>query len=438
LLFEVLSTGSMLGVLGASYYYKTNLNDDSDKILKIAENCGLYKKDEKMRLYRRNKIKDKITKEVLGAEYFFKIPLGLELKDFVDKHGKFKDGLNNRSVRRINLKDFRNLKLDASLPKQIRAILENRVQLSKEIEMEYDGMLIMRVYDQGLTNDLPFDEELLAKVTGWQVPIGVTYKEFIKHDFEKLQMLVVAGMTRYGKTVFLKNAITTLINNQPENVKFTLIDLKGGLAFSRFMACKQVQTVAKNAQETIEALEAIHADLLKRQAHFLANGWEDIGEAGLKERHFVVVDEGAEIAGFEEKEDRDRAMYLLGEVARIGAGLGYRLIFATQYPTADVFPRQVKANTSGALCFKLKNSTQSMVVLDRGGAESLPTGLPGRAIYQTDCDRIVQTPFITNKFIDIKLKPHIIIKARREDASVSLGKETPKTGGNYSTKFEET
>jgi S-DNA-T family DNA segregation ATPase FtsK/SpoIIIE len=79
-----------------------------------------------------------------------------------------------------------------------------------------------------------------------------------------------------------------------------------------------------------------------------------------------------------------------------------------------------------------------MVVLDRGGAESLPTGLPGRAIYQTDCDRIVQTPFITNKFIDVKLKPHIIIKARREDASVSLGKETPKTGGNYSTKFEET
>ncbi len=408
-------------------------DDDAEKIIKIAENCGLHKKDDKMRLHRRHH-----NKAGKFTEYIFKIPLGLEFQDFLNKYGKFKDGLNNRSERRINLQDFKSLKFDATLLDQIRAIINNRVQLSKEIEMEYDGMIIMRVFEEGLTNDLLYNDELLVKVKGWQVPIGVTYKDFVTHDFEKLQMLVVAGMTRYGKTVFLKNAITTLINNQPDNVKFTLIDLKGGLAFSRFMACKQVQTVAKNAEETLEALEVIHTDLLKRQAHFLSNGWEDIGEAGLKERHFVVVDEGAEIAGFEEKEDRDRAMYLLGEIARIGAGLGYRLIFATQYPTADVFPRQVKANTSGALCFKLKNSTQSMVVLDRGGAESLPTGLPGRGIYQTDCDRIVQTPFITNKFIDIKLKQHIVIKARKEDASVSHGKETPKTGGKYFTKFEET
>ncbi|MEH7374919.1 FtsK/SpoIIIE domain-containing protein [Neobacillus drentensis] len=433
MLFEVLTTGSMLGVLGASYYYKANLNDDSDKILKIAENCGLYKKDEKMRLYRRN-----YNKAKKYTEYVFKIPLGLELQDFLDKYGKFKDGLNNRSVRRINLQDFKNLKFDASLLKQIQALINNRVQLSKEIEMEYDGMLITRVYDEGLTKELLYDDDLLAKVKNWQVPVGVTYKEFVVHDFEKLQMLVVAGMTRYGKTVFLKNSITTLINNEPDNVKFTLIDLKGGLAFSRFMACKQVQTVAKNGEETLQALEAIHADLIKRQEHFLANGWEDIGEAGWKERHFIVVDEGAEIAGFEEKADRDRATHLLGEVARIGAGLGYRLIFATQYPTADVFPRQVKANTSAALCFKLKNSTQSMVVLDRGGAESLPTGLPGRAIYQTDCDSIVQTPFIPNQFIDIKIKPHINIRPRSDDASVSHRAKTEEKGGSYTTKFEET
>ncbi|PFP22846.1 hypothetical protein COJ96_25085, partial [Bacillus sp. AFS073361] len=68
--------------LGASYYYKTNMNDDSDKILKIAENCGLYKKDEKMRLYRRN-----YNKAKKYTEYVFKIPLGLELQDFLDKYG---------------------------------------------------------------------------------------------------------------------------------------------------------------------------------------------------------------------------------------------------------------------------------------------------------------------------------------------------------------
>jgi hypothetical protein len=433
MLFEIVSTGSMLGVLASSYYFKTNAKDDTDKIIKIAENCGLHTNEEDIRLYRKNRSKDgKYT------EYVFKIPLGLELEDFLSKYGKFKDGLNNTSVRRIDLKQVKNLKLDKSLPKQLERIIYNRVQLNKEIEFEYDGMLKIRVFDEGLTKDLPYNYEILSKVKNWEVPIGVSYKEFFKHDFEKLQMLVVAGTTRYGKTVFLKNLITTLISNQPNNLKLTLIDLKGGLAFSRYANCKQVNRVAKNAEETLEALEFIHEEMEQRQELFLLNGWEDIGEAGWKERHFVIVDEGAEISGFEKKEDRDRATFLLGEIARIGAGLGYRLIFATQYPTADVFPRQVKANTSASLCFKLKNSTQSIVVLDRKGAESLPVGLPGRAIYQTDCDRIVQTPYIKNDFIKTVIEPHIIFKPRSEENSVSHNKKKTTETGKYTTIFEET
>lgn len=433
MLFELFSTASMLGVWGASHYYKTNSNDESEKILRIADNCGLNKGEDKLRLYRRNTNK---KNDPNYTEYVFKIPLGLELSDFQDKYGKFKDGLNNRSGYRINLRQFKELKFNRTFIKQLRSILENREQFRKEIEIEYDGMLIFRVYDKGLTRDYAFDDALLKKVSDWEIPIGITLREFIRHDFEKLQMLVVAGMTRYGKTVFLKNAVTTLIHNEPDNVKFTLIDLKGGLAFSRFANCKQVNTVAKNAEETIDALEAIHTELLERQELFLANGWEDITEAGWKERHFVIVDEGAEIAGFPDNKERDRCTYLLGEVARIGAGLGYRLIFATQYPTADVFPRSIKSNTSAALCFKLKNSTHSMVVLDRKGAEGLPIKLPGRAIYQTDCDRIVQTPYIKNSFIDTTITPHITIKARSERIAPQRSDEKA-TGGTYTAQFEE-
>ncbi|TCN25467.1 FtsK/SpoIIIE domain-containing protein [Mesobacillus foraminis] len=431
MLFEIVTTGSMLGVLGASYYKKNNLNSDHDKIIKIADNCGLYTKEEKIRLYRR-----RYNKEKKFTEYVYKIPLGLELEDFQDKYGKFKDGLNNRSVRKINLKDFKELKLDKTILKQIQNIINNREPVNKEIEMEYDGMLIFRVFDEGLTKDLPYTKEMLDNCKGWEIPLGVTYKEFVKHNFEKMQILVVAGQTRYGKTVFLKNVITSLINNQPDNLKLTLIDLKGGLAFSRYLNCKQVNTVAKNSKETLEALEAIHTEMVKRQEHFLSKGWEDIGEAGWTERHFVIVDEGAEINGFEKKDQADRALYLLGEIARMGAGIGYRLIFATQYPTADVFPRQVKANTSAALCFRLKNATQSMVVLDTKGAESLPVGLKGRAIYQTDCDRLVQTPLIKNGFIDGIIKPHIVMKPRSESSEPQNSKEDTKAG-EYTTEFKE-
>lgn len=272
-----------------------------------------------------------------------------------------------------------------------------------------------------------WSDEMLGK--GWSIPVGQYRSGFIFHDFEGLQILVVAGMTRYGKTVFLKNIITTLVCNKPDSVKFTLIDLKGGLAFSRFKNLSQVNYVARNMNETLKALETIHTEVLERQKEFESKGYEDIGEAGMKERHFIIVDEGAEIAGFTDKESRDRCTYLIGEIARIGAGLGYRMVFATQYPTADVFPRQVKANTSAALCFKLKNGTQSTVVLDRAGAEDLPVGLRGRAIYQTDEEIIVQTPFISNEQITSHIEPYITIKGRDEDEPLSLEKE--ETDGTY-------
>lgn len=423
MLVEILGSTFFGGILIFSEIYKRGGGNDHRKIQVIAKNCGLVSKEGKeIRIHRK-------SKNPHYTEYVYQLPLGLSSKQFQDKIHYFQDGLNAKKMFNLSLDDFKELRFNKRLFKQLEEIFAKK-PVKKQIEIEYDGMLKVLVYNSSLPDMVPFTDETLERLSGWKVAIGEARGEFVTHDFDRMQMLIVAGMTRYGKTVFIKNAITTLINNQPDNVKFTLIDLKGGLAFSRFANCRQVHTVAKNGEETLQALEAIHTELLERQALFLANGWEDIGEAGWKERHFVIVDEGAEIAGFPDKQTRERCAHLLGEIARIGAGLGYRLIFGTQYPTADVFPRQVKANTSAALCFKLKNSTQSMVVLDRGGAEALPVGLPGRAIYQTDRDRIVQAPFIKNDFIDNKIAPHIVIRPRKENEDEKHDQAAEKGRGN--------
>lgn len=408
MMFSVLSTVSMAGIMLASYYFQNSSSgDDHEKIKKISDAAGLTVKENRekqsIRIYRKVKKKN-------YTEYIYKIPLGLSFKQFTDNKQLYVDGLNNKSRHDFTLANLKGVNWRGDVIKQLKRILNNRIKLDKQIEMEYDGMLRFKIHDKGIEEMYKFDDGMLAKLSDWKVGIGYTLNDFITHDFDKLQMLVVAGMTRYGKTVFLKNAITTLISNNPDDVAFTLIDLKGGLAFSRFANCRQVKTVAKNSSETVRALEDIHLEMINKQHYFLKRGVEDIKEAKEKGRHFIVIDEGAEISGFEKKKDRDRSTYLIGEIARLGAGLGYRMIFATQYPTADVFPRTVKSNTSAALCFKLKNSTQSMVVLDRGGAEDLPVGLWGRAIYQTDQDRIVQTPLIDNKYIDDKIKVHIRVK----------------------------
>ncbi|WOD61746.1 FtsK/SpoIIIE domain-containing protein [Niallia taxi] len=433
MLFEILTSSIMLCLAGAGHYYKTNSINETKKILLIADRVGLYKDDEKLRIYRRTR-----NKEFNYTEYVFKVPYGLGFEDFQKAYSVFKDGLNNKSKRQIELQRFKGLKFDKTLSKQIKDILDYRMDLKKELEMEYDGMLRMRVFDHGIADRVDYDKSILKRVKNWEVPIGFTHKEFIKHDFEKMPILLVAGMTRYGKTVFLKNVVTTLIHNEPDNLSLSLVDLKGGLSFARYRNCKQVKSLAKNANETLETLEALEKELIRRQELFLRNGWEDIKEANWKERHVVIVDEGAEITGFDSVQ-RDRAQYLVGEIARIGAGLGFRLIFCTQYPLASVFPSQVKANTSAALCFKLKTATQSGVVLDKNGAEDLPVGIPGRGIYQSDQERIVQSPYIDNSFIDTIIKPHITInfKSRSEiiDESKTTGED--ESTGKYITIFED-
>jgi S-DNA-T family DNA segregation ATPase FtsK/SpoIIIE len=55
--------------------------------------------------------------------------------------------------------------------------------------------------------------------------------------------------------------------------------------------------------------------------------------------------EAAELSSQGESNKEVRKMkveceHIIAEIARIGGGLGYRLIFATQYPTADTLPRQ--------------------------------------------------------------------------------------------------
>ncbi len=341
MLFEFITTSTMLGVIGASYYFKTNHSDDGEKILKIAENCGLRTKEEKIRLYRRNR-----NKEQHFTEYVFKIPLGLELEDFQNKHGKFKDGLNNRSERKIILKDLQKLKIDRSLPKQIESLLYNRISLSKEIEMEYDGMLKIRVYDRGLESRYDLTEDMITGRKKWHVPLGKGLNKEMVHDFEKAPHVLIGGATDMGKSNILNLITCVLLKNHPEDVKFTLVDLKGGLEFGPYENIKQVEAFASNAEEAKIALESIQSKMSKTFEFLRMNGFKDVKRAGIKERHFVIIDEAAELSSDGETDKEVKTLKIeceniIKDIARRGRASGIRLLYCTQYPTTETVSSQV-------------------------------------------------------------------------------------------------
>ncbi|WP_078379177.1 FtsK/SpoIIIE domain-containing protein [Sutcliffiella halmapala] len=422
MLFEIITTSFAAGLVGLSYL-KTSELDDGEKIKKITLNCGLCVKEgseiKSIQLYRKKK-------HDWGKEYVYRIPLGLSFNDFEKKIDHLRDGLNNRKGV-IDLQALQNLNFKEGLINQIKGLFENRYISDKDIVLHFDGMLHIKVLDRNMPTRINFEETMLDQCKEWEVILGETRYGFINHDMERGH-ITLAGATRKGKTVYLKLLITNLLNNQPENTRLTLIDLKGGLAFTRFKNVKQVENVATNLDEALLALLNVKKEMENMKEWMDKNGCEDIKEAGVDTRHFVIIDEAAQISpqiltGKEEKEKARKCEEALSEIARIGAGLGYRLVYCSQYPTADVMNKQIKQNCDTVITYKLRDAIASRVVLDEAGAEKL--SVVGRAIYKTpDGVQIVQTPFIHNKQIEKLLTPHIVIKPRKEESTIEKSEET--------------
>lgn len=427
MLFEVLSSAVVGGLVGASYLHQLGLGgNDTRNIIRIAANAGLVAKDgTQIRPFRR-------TNKGSYVEYVFQLPQGLSSQQFRDKLDRFQDGLNaKRRVLDVSLADLRAINWRSSdVVSQLRELATRKKTEHKEVEIEFDGMLKFRVYKEPLTEFFETDESLFASLQGWQVPAGMSRQGLIRHDFDKIAHSLIGGSTDFGKSNILKLWITTLIHRKPNEVKFTLIDLKGGLSFSRFRKAKQVETVAKNAEEALEALQAVQERMNKTMNYLEANGFEDVKEAGVKERYFTFIDEAADIAV------DSNCVDIIIDIARRGRAAGERLVYATQYPTAETIDSQIKRNCIGRLCFVLDTGIASKVVIDQEGAEKLPL-VQGRAIYKKVKCTEIQTPYISNKTIDRIIGPHITFKARKEDDMNASNVSKGTTPGKHSLVVEE-
>lgn len=396
--------------------------NDSGKIQRIISLSGLNIKDGK----------DTLTTQLIrkkqcdwGWEYKYRIPLGRSFNDYLSKMDILQDGINNRR-KRISFTDLKSLSFDNNVVLQLQELWKKKLTDIKEIELDFDGLLIIRIYDKPLSKQIHWHESLLESGK-WSVPIGYTRKgDVIQHNFDKDKHLIIAGATGYGKSAILKLITTTLIDQQPENTELSLIDLKGGSAFHRFKDCKQVKYYSREPDEAEKVLEAIQIEMNRSFESVVNNGFEDVKEAGVKKRHFVIIDEAADLTEYK------KAMNIITDIARRGRSAGYYLIFCTQYPTMQVIPPQTKRNIIARLCYVVDTDTASRVVLDEGGADKLPD-IPGRGIYKNNVKRyVVQSPYISNEIIHKIILPHFINKGDR------LEKKTLKQSrGTDFVTFEE-
>ncbi|HFJ9285045.1 TPA: FtsK/SpoIIIE domain-containing protein [Bacillus toyonensis] len=311
--------------------------------------------------------------------------------------------------------------LPVGMPSKIIQKVEDVVSegLNKPIRIQYDNYkLNIRVFHKKIPTRWEWSTDLIQE-RKWCVPIGQSLEELICHDFDKTPHMTLGGLTRMGKTVFLKNVFTSLTVANPEHVHFYIIDLKGGLEFGPYTNVKQVESIAEKPIEAFQVLSMILKRMEEKMLFMKGHHYTNVVETNIKERYFIIVDEGAELCpdksmNREQQKLLGACQQMLSHIARIGGALGFRLIFCTQYPTGDTLPRQVKQNSDAKLGFRLPTATASQVVIDEPGLETIHS-IPGRAIFKTDRLTEVQVPYISNEKMWDVLKQYEVKKDEHPD-----------------------
>ncbi|MBJ8031174.1 FtsK/SpoIIIE domain-containing protein [Bacillus cereus group sp. N21] len=274
--------------------------------------------------------------------------------------------------------------------------------------------LYVQVFEEDIPKIWKWTEDLIRPGT-WEVAIGKTLDKTLYHDFDQTPHLLMGGLTRMGKTVFLKVLVTTLIKSNPNHTHFFIIDLKEeGLEFTEYQDLKQVIEVADSPEKAHEVLVKVMALMHQRGKFMKENRMKNIVQTKEKDRFFVIVDEGAVLApakGLPKNVNRmlEECQYMLSHISRIGGALGVRLILATQYPTVTSVPSVVKQMSDAKLGFRLPTTVASQVGLDEPGLEDLPS-LPGRALFKTDRIHELQVPYLSDEIMRQLLREYEVIK----------------------------
>lgn len=307
--------------------------------------------------------------------------------------------------------------LPLGIPSQLIKKLDEVIAegLNKPVKIHYESpFLYVQVFEEDIPKIWEWSEDLIRPGT-WKVAIGKTLDKTLYHDFDQTPHLLMGGLTRMGKTVFLKVLVTTLIKSNPNHTHFFIIDLKEeGLEFTEYQDLKQVIEVADSPERAHEVLVKVMALMHQRGKFMKENRMKNIVQTKEKDRFFVIVDEGAVLApakGLPKNVNRmlEECQYMLSHISRIGGALGVRLILATQYPTVTSVPSVVKQMSDAKLGFRLPTTVASQVVLDEPGLEDLPS-LPGRALFKTDRIHELQVPYLSDEMMRQLLREYEVIK----------------------------
>ncbi len=258
-------------------------------------------------------------------------------------------------------------------------------------------------------------------------------------SLERMPHLLVAGATGSGKSVSVNVLIMSLLMRRtPAELRFIMIDPKmleltpyNGIPHLRMPVVTEPKKAAQALRFCVKEMERRYQVLAKHGARHI-EGYNRLGldpavyEDAKLPYIVVIVDELADLMSLLAAEIEEP----IGRLAQMARAVGIHLVLATQRPSVDVITGLIKANFPSRLAFQVASRTDSRVILDMNGAESLlgngdslylPAGKPepyrihGAYVSGEETERVVA--FLKNQGVPAVADDSVLETVRISDES---------------------
>lgn len=247
--------------------------------------------------------------------------------------------------------------------------------------------------------------EQLPKPGPAELPIVIGISpdgKVIIDDLAEFPHLLVAGATKSGKSVFLRNLLLSLLTvYRPSALELLIIDPKQ-TDFTLFNNLSYLRSskVIVERKAARDALLTLAREEMPRRQKIMAHRSMNI--KSFNQRYpsealppvVALIDEYGLLTSQMDKKERDAFEQSLSELAAAARAVGIHIVLATQHPSAEVITPKIKANLDARVALRVAANVNSRVVLDTVGAENLLG--QGDMLFRRPDGRILrlQAPFM--------------------------------------------
>lgn len=215
---------------------------------------------------------------------------------------------------------------------------------------------------------------------GLKVPLGEDrFGRVVEIDFTSSNSphLLIGGTTGSGKSEALNTILAGMTQHySPEEVRLQLIDPKG-TELQHLSDTEHVDgEIGWDEEDAIEILSHAVDEMQARYSRFKNSKVRSLGDYNAQApederipRWVIVLDEYADLTS--EPDAKKTIEAHLRRLAQKARAAGIHVIIATQKPDASVISTNLRSNLPAQLALRVKSSTESRVIMDDPGAESL-------------------------------------------------------------------